>query len=455
MEIIVKIKTHSHKLLLSTLAVVVLVFVSGASSMCYGQFAKYDQLTGTIEIDLGTTKVKLSDVQKIYLDGASSGSTVYQPSQIRQSGGGGLTSYLLLINAPPGMPANLAAQPVQLDVLVKRDPDKDEVTVIPVRVNQASVATTYSAMLASLKLERTNAKGKDDAELYLSGEVSTAVKSKPNWTADIKYEREFGKRGFPLLFAPFFSLKYNSKILNDTDKVSFGIRFSNSFGFKTAAADVEEDKPINLLLLNNVASERTPKFTKIKRQREQREYFLYKGSAELESDWDFKVTNLITSQELHYLLKPVFLYGGDEKFNGKLIFTPFVGAELGGNLKNPTDRDELGIARLKAGAVLTLSIEKPIKNFFIKNLVWENKFTQRWFLANEFAYDKNDDGSLVEKAFGKTPRSHVTSAFEFKLNDYFGPAITYEWGEAPPLYKKARHKVKLALVYSFKRKALP
>ncbi len=170
----------------------------------------------------------------------------------------------------------------------------------------------------------------------------------PHLTADVKYEREFGKSGFPFLFAPFISVKYNNKVKNDTDKFSFGIRFSNSFGFTVADAEIEEDKPINLLLENNIENKFAPKFTKIKRQREQREYFLYKGSGEFESDWDFRVNNIITSQELHYLVKPAFFYNSNDVFNGKLIFTPFIGTELGRNLKNPTEREDRAIVRLKA-----------------------------------------------------------------------------------------------------------
>ena len=44
---------------------------------------------------------------------------------------------------------------------------------------------------------------------YAGGQVTTAVKSKPNWTADLKYEPLFGIRGFPFLVSPFINLKYN------------------------------------------------------------------------------------------------------------------------------------------------------------------------------------------------------------------------------------------------------
>lgn len=425
---------------------------AGSVQISLAQFAKFVGNSPVIEIDAGTSKIRKSNIQKIFLHSTTTGTVVYLPSQIQERRVGSM--YILTIAKPANMPTDLTREPVQLDILVKLAPDKDEITAVPIQVNAAGFETTYSTMLKSLKLEQAKAKGKDDAELYLSGEFSTAVKSKPNWTADIKYEREFGKRGFPFLFAPFVNLKYNNKVKNDTDKLSFGIRFSNSFGFKVADTEIEEDEPINALLENTQDQKRAPKFTKIKRAREQREYFLYRGSGEFESDWDFRVNNLITSQEIHYLVKPLF-FDDEGVINGKLILTPFIGAELGRNLKNPTIREDLGIARFKAGAVLTLNLDKPIKNFFIKDLTWENKFTRRWFLANEIAYDKNDAGELIEKEFGKKPRSHFMSTLEFKFNDFFGPALIYEWGEVPPLYNKVNHKVKLALVYSFKRKALP
>lgn len=430
------------------------------------QFARYLRSANKIEIDLGSGKLSKKNIQKMYLQGLVLGkgnaenteTILVLPSQIEEPTAGlGLTSYVLTISPPQDrMPANLSSQPVQLDILVLPDPSKPDINVIPLRISEVGVHTTEAALLKDLKLELTAAKGKDDAELYASGDVTTAVGSKPNWVADVKYEREIALNSFPFVIAPFLNLKYNSKVKNDTDKLSFGIRFSKSFAFALPDDELRIDATLNAFLdrknlsQNDFADE--PLF---RRSREQRQYFLYTGSAEFESDWDFRVNNFISSQDLKYLARPAFIYHKNGALKRRVMFTPFAGGEFGANLKNPITPGTRPIARVKVGGIFTVTDEKPFGGRFAKELVWENTFTQRWFLADEYAFDKDDNGKLVQKAFGRTPRSHFTSSLEFKFNDYFGPVLTYEWGEAPPLYSKVRHKVKLGLVYSFKRKPLP
>jgi hypothetical protein len=441
------------------------VLIFGLAGVTTAQFARYSRTTNTIEIDLGSGKLRKKNIQKAYLEGLltmrngveAAETKVYFPSEIIEPAAGeGLTSYVLTITPPKGgMPLDLATQPVQLDILILPDASKTDINVIPLRVTEIGARSTEASLLKDLKLELTAAKGKDDAELYLSGVVTTAVGSKPNWVADVKYEREIATNSFPFVIAPFLNLKYNSKVKNDTDKLSLGVRFSKGFGFAAAEDDLAIDRPLNAFLASKRNAQGFRDAPLFRRAREQREYFLYSGSAEFESDWDFRVNNIISSQELKYLAHPKFVYHENGALKSRLMLTPFAGGEFGANLKNPIASGSRPIARLKAGAIFTITDDQPFGNRFAKELVWESIFTQRWFLADEYAFDKDDNGKLIQKAFGKTPRSHFTSSLEFKFNDYFGPVLTYEWGEAPPLYTKVRHKIKFGLVYSFKRKPLP
>jgi len=438
----------------ASFTIAILLFLCACANGCFGQYAKYERSRGIIEIDLGTSKLRLKEVLRIYLQRTDANeSVVYQPNQILEAGGTGLKSYTLTMKAPNGMPQDLSEHPVQLDILVKPKADTPDVAVISISIAETSVQVPYAKMLDQLNTELISAEGGEDAELYASGNVTTAVGSKPNWVVDLKYEREMAKNNFPLVFAPFFNLKYNSEVKNDTDKLSFGIRFSKGFHF--ASSTLEADRPLYRLLENNTDQKNSPKYNLFKRSQENRNYFLYEGSAEFESDWDFRVNNLITSQDLSYLVRPKFFRNRDREVNGKITFTPVLGTELGVNLKNPILSGQRGIARVKAGATLTITADKPLGGILAKEFVWENTFTQRWFLADEFAFDKDDDGNLLKKDFGRRPRSHFSSSFELKFNDYVGTAITYEWGEEPPLYNLVKHKVKFGLVYSFKRKPLP
>lgn len=430
-----------------------LVFAFAAAPACMAQFASYDRSSGLIEFDLGTAKIKSDNVQKIFILRAGADIAVYEKGSINLPKGTGLVSTMSL-RAPALMPADLAVSPVQMEMLVQPDLAKPDLQFVTVPVNEVLRKTTTKEMIDKLKRSTGEAEGKDDAELYLSGDVTTAVGSSPNWVVDAKYQPELTFRGVPVVIAPFFNLAFNSKVKGDTDKLSFGIKFIKPFKFAARDKSIAMDENVYKVLDN-------PDFAgsafarQSKRARSQREYFQYTGSLEFESDWDFKVDNLITSQMVQYLLKPKFFSKDSGEVTGKLIFTPFIGAELGRNLKNPLTTEDRGISRLKAGATLTFNKDKPFGEHFAKKITWETTFTQRWFLLNERAFDKDDDGKLILKAFGRKPRSHFKSSIEFKINDYFGPVLTYEWGEEPPLYEKVNHKMKFGLVYSFSRKPIP
>lgn len=431
---------RSH--LVSTTVFLLLTFFGFALEL-NAQYAKFDRAAGRIEIDFGSAKVKVTDVQKIYLV-ASGVTTAYNQSQVAQGAGSGLTSYIVSIQAPPAMPASLFTNPVQLDILVKNDPAKNDVSVISITVEEIGVVVPYAQYLKDLKTSLKESEGKDDAELYVSGDVTAAVGSKPNWVADAKYERKFAFNDFPLFVSPFFNLSYNSKA-SETDKLNLGVKFTKTFGFSSANKTLRVDRREQEILDNTSLSDAPAKYRLLKSSRKQRQFFQYEGTLQFESDWDFKVNNVISSQQIKYLFHPYFFR------SGKVLFTPLLGAEVGRNLHNPLSPSDRGIARLKAGATLAVTTESPFGGLLGKDLVWENTFTQRWLLLKETAFDKNDDGDLIFKSFGRKPKSHFKSSLEFKFNDYFGPVLSYEWGQEPPLYELVNHKLKFGLVYSFSR----
>lgn len=346
------------------------------------------------------------------------------------------------------IPDNVEEFPVILNVLIKPKSSEEKRKIVSINV------VSFQRTLKTLEIPRVEAEGKNDAEFYISGESITAVGKKPEFTADIKIEREFGKKGVPFLFTPFFKLKTSNDKKSDSDKLSFGVKFSNSFYFATADKSLPEDYQRNDLF-DSISTEekKTPKFTKLNKRRTQRQYFLWTGTAEIESDRHFRITNFITSQELSYLLRPkIFREDGNAK--ALINFTPFIGTDLGANLKSPVMRDERGIIRLKSGAILNLKINKPFGDLIFQSLNWENKFEQRWFAIKEQAYDKDDDGNLVLHDLGRKPRGYFSSDLQFKLSEFFGFGLLYEWGQLPPLYEKVNHRLKVGFTYSFKRDAL-
>lgn len=444
------------------------MILSGFGMICLGQTAKLNPDNCIIEFTFVEPVISielrnpLGGKAQTYIRG-----DYRQNLQFSPAGAGGLTSekqrFKIYGNSASGtrcnmlvngtvveIPTDLEKTPLRL--IVEFQPDANDansrdITVLTVK--------PVSKTLQIIKLPRTEADGREDAEFYVSGESITAIGKSPKFSADIKIEREFGKKGVPFLFTPFFELKW-SNTQEDSDKLGFGIKFSNSFKFADSDKGVREDSELREILDNarTGGEEQTPKFTKINKRRTQAQYFLWEGTGEIESSWNFRVTNFITSQEIKYLLRPKIFRDKDDAPRGKLLLTPFIGTDLGWNLKSPVLRDERRIVRLKAGATLNLNINKPFGESYIQGITWENSFIQRWFVLKEQAYDKDDDGNLILRDYGRKPRSYFSSDLQFKLSDYLGFGLKYEWGQLPPLYEKVNHRLKVGFTYSFKRKAL-
>jgi hypothetical protein len=422
-----------------------LILLLCLGTVSLAQFASYRRSDNRVGIQLGMDISKIT-IKRIYLltgsdlvksYAAQPVTSAFKPEQIEFTVESG------------SIPADLQVSPVQVEVLLVDEKGKSSYLTFPLK--EVGFNTTMKAMIADLKSKTAEAEGKDNAELYLSGTFTAAVGSKPNWIADTKYERQFYFDNFPFVVAPFANLNYDSKP-KETDKLSFGVKFSKGFSFRlpnnrtptNSLADVEYD----LLSSPDAKNSSKAELKRLQRTWSERQYFDYSGTVEFESDWDFKVNNLITSQELKYLIRPAT----SRSLETRALFTPMIGAELGENLKNPLLPGRRPIARLKAGADLVIKKDKPFGTNRIKDLVWDSTFVQRWFAKSEFAFDKDDDGKLIFKSFGRLPRPHFKSELSFKFNEYFGPAISYEWGEEPPLYKKVDHKATIKLVYSFTRK---
>lgn len=372
------------------------------STLSFAQsFARYNPATRNLEFRISsTTKEKIKKV--MLFDSSTGKTTLIDVNRITAVSLGGLKVTLDIAESL----GNLAIDPATLTIIVQPKPEEDKKTVVALQVFQIGSQ-------GSTELENKEPEGRDDANIYLSGEAIVERKEKPQFSLDIKLEKETAIKDIPLRLAFFTEIKAS----NDdgaTDKSNGGIKFIGTAN-----------------------------------------RFRYEGSAELETDYKFRVTNFITSQELRYLL-PTWRFPRTETPNAILFPRLFIGAELGANLKSPVQRDERGIARVKAGALLTLKIFDPFgKSSFldlgIRKLVWENKFEQRWFLTKEQAYDTQDD-ELILRDFGRKPRGHFLSSLHFMFNDFFGPTLKYEWGQLPPLYKKVDHRLTFGLAFALTRK---
>lgn len=135
-----------------------------------------------------------------------------------------------------------------------------------------------------------------------------------------------------------------------------------------------------------------------------------------------------------------------------LFINPFVGFELGKNLRSPVPEAKgKGIFRPLVGADLTLQI--PIKNLqALKGFEFQTSYIRRWPIKREVSIDKDDDGKLIGITLNKGPKDYSDSKFIIKINDFFGPYIGYEWGRLPPNYELVDHKWTFGLLFKSKVK---
>jgi hypothetical protein len=257
-------------------------------------------------------------------------------------------------------------------------------------------------------LEEIKADSDEDAEYYVSGNITGTHRKKTAFTAEIKlqpYQRRYKK----FIFSPFyFNLNASTSADADPDSMEIGFKtrgvFSEFAGFKGAFLD---------------------------------------NNGKIESERDFDNTNLIADTRLTFL--PPAL--NKEKFQAYL--NPFFGTEMGKNLRSPLNAAEGdGIARVLAGADLRLV-------FFSKDVPWANwtnSYTRRWLLSNELGFKTDGNNDLILVQFGKRPRDYFESKFSFAVGKFTDAFIAYDWGSVPPSYKKVDHRFRIG--FEFKKKTV-
>ncbi len=257
----------------------------------------------------------------------------------------------------------------------------------------------------------------EDSAFYIDGEMNGAYKKKTSFSTNIKVKRLTQRKGWIYSTSPFSSTR-----------VPFPYFKLN------ASTDVEAD-PDSMQIGFNFA-------------RIVRTHFYWDNDVKLESQRDFKNTNFIYAARVCWRPagKALTKNEGD---NSTLFFRPFIGAEVGKNLRSPLDAAEGdGIARILAGAELRLNVPMNLEKG--QEINWTNSYTRRWLLTDELGFEADDDGNLQLVRFGKSPRDYFNSKAEFGFNKFFGAFVEYEWGQLPPSYKFVNHRFRVGLFYRFK-----
>lgn len=393
-----------------------LLLVLPAMSQSTIHLAVYDTRTDVLELDLGKMIDPRQLISHILLVNATTGVTKIIPAtqaSVRRT----------IITLDRNQIGGFFTQPLKNEPVTAFIPFQPDLTKPETIVLSASIREN----IQSNKDIATEApKGRDDADAYLSGSLVAAEGAKPIYAADLKVERMTTIGTSPYRLGLFFSLKASTSPKADPDQFRGGLKAT-----RTIFTD-KGDKQCKLC------------------------FIAWEGTGEIEADREFRVKNLLTTHRFKFVPRNLFLgHNSAIRIPDRPVirFMPFLGAELGRNLSSPVVRTERGIARIVGGASLELFVPKsPLKRLGFESMSWQNTFTQRWFLKREMAYDKDDNGDLMLVDFGRKPRPYFLSKFNLMISEYFGPTISYEWGEQPPLYKKVTHKVTVGLTYAFKQK---
>ena len=265
-------------------------------------------------------------------------------------------------------------------------------------------------------LSFTAADGREDANVYLSGQVAGASGKDFEGSVDIKLEyphrRVIGGRVHN--FDPFFELKAATAEDADPDTMSFGLRWEFP-AWRYRGDNLKA--PIRRIIWRN--------------------------SPKIEAERDFDNTNFIWESRFRFMSRTYTAR------HATLYFRPFAGQELGANIKSPVkEAEKRFIYRLMTGTTLNLIF--PLHKRELDALSFEASYIRRWPLRREVSFEEDDDGNLQALPIGTSPRDHVDLKFNVNFTKAFGSTISYEFGELPPSFKRVDHKTTIGLTYKIK-----
>lgn len=209
---------------------------------------------------------------------------------------------------------------------------------------------------------------------------------------------------------PYIDLKASSNKKADADSLKFGAIIRSPFNVKNEA--------LNKVVTNVV----------------------WDIDGRIEGNKNLKFINGVLGNTF-YFVTPVI---GSEKV--QLYVQPFVGLEIGNNLKTPvTQARNQKILRPNIGSSLYL-------NFFTGNKLLDSSslqidYIRRWLLRREVGVDKDNNGNFIPVFVGKGPRDYVQTKFQFDFTKYFGVAIGYDYGRIPPTFNLVDSRFSVGFVY--------
>lgn len=273
------------------------------------------------------------------------------------------------------------------------------------------------------KFTLKKADGRDDADLYFQGIVTTGSGKAASGSVDLKFRLPFYAKPRHH-FSLFADLKASSAADADPDTLKFGME-------------------IRSLLLRSESAVSG--------------IFWYNNGS-LEGDRSYDNLNLVFSSIMRFPLRTIWLsnQADDRAF---VNLTPYFGIEFGKNLKSPVSEAEgRGIARPTVGTYLYSRVYQGNQTF--ARVTLDGLYQRRWALTDEVHF-KDVDGMdaqgkpikvTVPVFFGKKSTQWGEVNLNFNVSEVLGLFVGYQYGELPPAYKLVDHIAKIGVVLKAKIK---
>lgn len=268
--------------------------------------------------------------------------------------------------------------------------------------------------------------GRKDSNVYISGQLEGANGGKPQFSADIKFDVPFlinvGEEPSPgsisrrkvIGIGPYFDLKASTSEDADADSLSFGGKIAIPF---------------------NISRQNHPRLHQVLTSVQWLPAFGF------EADRRFGNVNTMFTNTINFIVP-----GNRNTFKRRIRFLPFIGFELGRNLKSPVEEAEgRGLARGVVGGSLYINFDQKED----KSISFQLDYIRRFLLRQEVTYTLDDDKKLVPLVVGKGPRDYLKATLEYDFSKFTGFTLNYEYGRLPPNYELVDHKYSVGLVYKF------
>lgn len=243
------------------------------------------------------------------------------------------------------------------------------------------------------------ARGKADADTYLSGAFATARGARPTYTGEAKLQREFVTAAGGRVGATFDLAAANETNI-DPDSLQAGVTYAALLG-RSRWLSLQAD--------------------------------LLSGEFSRQDD----VRNLASSATVTAILDP-WAFGR----NTTLSLEPFAGFEAGRNLARDDVSGDRNVLRGVLGANAYLLAKPKVSG--LDRISLSATFTLRLPQTDE-PYSQTRDGATIT-SLTQRARPYLSADLSFQFGGGYSVALQYRNGSLPPAFARVDHSVALALV---------